>query len=67
MFFRITFFAKYFGGKLRKRGLSFRENSRRIKYKTGADRGKSMRGKCGRKEGMILYAWKVKEERRGQN
>ena len=52
---------------MRKRDLSFRENSRRTKNKTGADRDKSMRGKCGRKEGMILRAWKVKEERRGQN
>ena len=53
--------------KLRKKGLSFRENSRRIKNKTRADRGNSLRGKCGRKEGMILYARKVKEERMGQN
>lgn len=67
MFFRITFFANYFGGKLRKKGLSFRENSRRIKNKIRADRDNSLRGKCGRKEGMILYAQKVKEERMGQN
>lgn len=53
--------------KLRKKGLSFRENSRRIKKRTCADRDNSLRGKCGRKAGMILYARKVKEERMGQN
>lgn len=34
---------------------------------TCADRDNSLRGKCGRKAGMILYARKVKEERMGQN